>query len=42
MHQEQEGEIHIQEPRPESSYSPEAILPTRKARIAINAKEEEQ
>jgi hypothetical protein len=42
IHQGQEGEIHIQEPRPESSYSPEAILPIGKARTTINAEEEEQ
>ena len=42
IHQGQEGEICIQEPRPESSSSPEAILLTRKARTTINAEEEEQ
>jgi len=31
IHQGQEGEIHIQEPRCESSCSPEAILSTRRA-----------
>jgi len=41
IHQGQEGEICIQEPRRESSCSPEAILPTRKARTAISAKEEQ-
>jgi len=39
FHQGQEGEICIQEPCPESSCSPEAVLPIRKARTAISAKE---
>jgi len=34
IHQGQEREIHIQEPRPESSCSPEAIPSTRRARTA--------
>jgi len=42
IHQGQEGEIHIQEPHPESSCSTEAILPIRRARTTTNAKEEEQ
>jgi len=42
IHEGQEREIHIQEPRRESSCSPEAIPLTRRARIATNAKKEEQ
>jgi len=34
-------DIHIQEPRPKNSCSPEAIS-TRRARTATNAKKEEQ
>jgi len=42
MHQGQEREIHIQEPRPKNSCSPKAIPSTRRARTTINAEEEEQ
>ena len=42
IRQGQEREIHIQETRPKRSCCSEAILPTRKARTAVNDEEEEQ
>jgi len=42
IHKGQEREIHIQEPHPERTCSPEAIPSTRRARTATNAKEKEQ
>ena len=42
IHQGQEREIHIQEPRPENSCNLEAILSTRGTRTTTDAEKEEQ